>query len=52
VVRAVTTGLSGHSIITESDGVVELKTAIPGKVKRTYPIQTGLADYFKVARGA
>src|SRR5215469_108208 len=44
--RCVTVGKQ-HRILTETDGVVELKTAAPGKVKRDYPIETGLADYFK-----
>jgi len=47
--RCVTVGKQ-HRILTETDGVVELKTAAPGKVKRDYPIETGLADYFKDIR--
>lgn len=50
-IRAATVG-SRHSIITQSDGVVELKTAAPGKIKQSYPIETGLADYFAAVRSA
>ena len=48
-IRAATIG-SKHSIVTQSDGVVELKSAAPGKIKQTYPIETGLADYFAAVR--
>jgi hypothetical protein len=48
-IRTVTVGTS-HSIITRSDGVVELKSAAPGKIKNTYPIETGLSDYFKAVQ--
>jgi hypothetical protein len=48
-IRTVTVGTS-HSLITRSDGVVELKSAAPGKIKNTYPIETGLADYFKAVQ--
>jgi hypothetical protein len=44
-IRAATVGLK-HSIITNSDGIVELKSAAPGRIKPSYPIETGLADYF------
>jgi hypothetical protein len=50
-IRAATIG-NRHSIITQSDGVVELKSAAPGKIKSTYPIETGLADYFAAVRHA
>jgi hypothetical protein len=50
-IRAATVG-KRHVILTESDGVVELKTPAPGRIKRSYPIETGLADYFKDARGS
>jgi hypothetical protein len=48
-IRAATVG-NRHSIITQSDGVVELKSAAPGRIKSTYPIETGLADYFAAVR--
>jgi hypothetical protein len=34
-------------ILTQGDGIVALKTAAPGKAKPSYPIETGLADYFR-----
>lgn len=37
---------------TNTQGIVELKTAAPGKVKSEYPIETGLADYFRDVRGS
>jgi hypothetical protein len=49
-IRAVTVG-TRHSLVTKSDGVVELKNAAPNRIKASYPIETGLADYFKAARG-
>jgi hypothetical protein len=48
-IRAATVG-KRHTIITESDGTVELKTAAPGKIKSSYPIETGLSDYFQAVR--
>lgn len=39
-------------IYTKSQGLVELKTPVPNAVKPYYPIETGLADYFKVVRGS
>jgi AAA domain len=48
-IRAATIG-NRHSIVTQSDGVVELKSAAPGKIKSTYPIESGLADYFAAVR--
>lgn len=39
-------------LYTNTQGVVELKTAAPGKVKASYPIETGLADYFRDVRGS
>ena len=48
-IRAATIGNS-HKIVTKSDGVVELKSAAPGRVKATYPIESGLADYFAAVR--
>jgi hypothetical protein len=34
-------------IQTKSVGLIDTKTPAPGKVKDSYPIETGLADYFK-----
>lgn len=48
--RAVTIG-KRHSIVTQSDGVVELKSAAPNKIKPSYPIESGLADYFSDVQG-
>ena len=39
-------------LYTNTQGVVELKTAAPGKVKAQYPIETGLAEYFETIRGS
>jgi hypothetical protein len=49
-IRAATVG-TRHSLLTKSDGVVELKNAAPNRIKASYPIETGLAEYFKAARG-
>lgn len=49
-IRAATVG-KRHTILTESDGVIELKSAAPGRVKPSYPIESGLADYFAAVRG-
>lgn len=38
-------------LFTNTQGLVELKTSAPGRVKAQYPIETGLADYFKEVRG-
>lgn len=34
-----------------ANGIVELKNTAPGRVKPEYPLETGLADYFKAIRG-
>lgn len=34
-------------IQTKSSGLIQTKTPAPGKVKDSYPIETGMADYFK-----
>jgi hypothetical protein len=34
-------------IYTKSKGLVECKTSAPGLVKDSYPLETGLADYFR-----
>lgn len=33
-------------IYTDTVGMIECKTSAPGQVKKEYPIETGLADYF------
>lgn len=44
-----------RQILTSStrmaNGIVELKNTAPGRVKPEYPLETGLADYFKAIRG-
>jgi hypothetical protein len=39
-----------RQILTNSTGMVELKTTAPSRVAASYPIETGLADYFKTVR--
>lgn len=39
-----------HKIFTKSQGVVNVKSSAPLKVKPFYPIETGLADYFRDLR--
>lgn len=36
-----------RKLLTDTQGLLELKTAAPGLVKSEYPITTGMADYFK-----
>ncbi len=43
------TGLR-RKILTNTAGMVELKNTAPMKVKPEYPLETGLADYFKDVR--
>lgn len=38
-------------IYTKSKGLIQCKTSAPGIVKDTYPIETGLADYFEALVG-
>lgn len=40
-----------RKILTNTTGVVELKNTAPTRVKSEYPLETGLADYFKDVRG-
>ena len=41
-----------HVILTQPDGLIELKnSAAPGKVPVELPIETGLATFFKLAKG-
>jgi hypothetical protein len=39
-----------HKIFTRSQGVVNAKTSAPLRVAPDYPIETGLADYFKAVK--
>jgi hypothetical protein len=39
-----------RSIITNTKGMVELKNSNPTKVQPSYPLETGLADYFRDVR--
>lgn len=41
-----------RKIHTSTVGLVELKNTAPTKVQADYPLETGLADYFKAVRGA
>lgn len=41
-----------HTILTRTQGTVELKNSSPNTVLPEYPLETGLADYFKAVRGA
>jgi len=40
-----------RQIHTTSVGLIELKNTAPSRVKPVYPIETGLADYFRDVRG-
>lgn len=40
-----------HVISTQVNGFVELKTSAPLSVAAEYPVETGLADYFKTVKG-
>ncbi len=54
ILMAKTTGQGSnekHKIITGSNGGIELKNTAPLRVKAEYPIETGLADYFRDVRG-
>lgn len=54
VVRVATKGSGAHArkeIVTVGDNFLELKTPAPGRVKASYPIQTGLAELFRDIRG-
>jgi hypothetical protein len=51
MVRSVGQGANiKRKILTNTSGVVELKNTAPLKVAAEYPIETGLADYFKAVR--
>lgn len=54
MLQVATTGTGSarrHWLYTQPTGVVDLKNANPGKVKDKYPLDTGLADFFKDVRG-
>jgi hypothetical protein len=38
-------------IVTNTSGMIELKSAAPLRVKPEYPLETGLADYFRDVKG-
>jgi hypothetical protein len=40
-----------QKILTRTQGMIGLKTSAPGLVASEYPIETGLAEYFKAIRG-
>jgi len=40
-----------HKIFTKSQGIVSLKSSAPLKVKDSYELATGLAEYFEAVRG-
>ncbi len=44
--------IEGGKIYTKSRGLVELKSSAPLTVKPSYPLDFGLADYFKAVRGS
>jgi hypothetical protein len=39
-----------RQIFTQSQGTVELKSSVPTKVAASYPLESGLADYFAAVR--
>lgn len=41
-----------REIVTEPTGVIEVKNTAPLRVSKRYPLETGLADYFRDVRGA
>lgn len=50
ILMAKTTGQGAaqkRKILTNTSGVVELKNTAPMRVKAEYPLETGLADYFR-----
>lgn len=51
LVRTIGTGpATKRQILTHSQGVIAGKSSAPLKVKPTYPVETGLADYFRDLR--
>lgn len=40
-----------RKILTNTSGIIDLKNTAPLKVLAEYPLETGLADYFKAVRG-
>lgn len=41
-----------RKLYTNTQGLVQLKTPAPGAVKYSYPIESGLAEYFETIRGS
>lgn len=53
ILQAKTTGQGSaqkRKILTNTSGTVELKNSAPTRVKAEYPLETGLADYFRDIR--
>jgi hypothetical protein len=42
---------SQRKLITRASSTLELKSSAPSRIKPEYPIETGLAEYFKAVRG-
>lgn len=40
-----------RKILTNTSGIIELKNTAPMRVQPEYPLESGLADYFKAVRG-
>lgn len=54
IVLAKTTGQGAnerHKIITRSTGGIELKNSAPLTIKQEYPLETGMAEIFRLLRG-
>jgi hypothetical protein len=54
ILMAKTTGSGNNQkrkILTNTSGVVELKNSAPMSALAEYPLETGLADYFRAVRG-
>lgn len=53
ILLAKTSGIGTNQkrkILTKTSGLVELKNTAPNSVQAEYPLETGLADYFKAVR--
>ena len=49
--RSGTNASAKREFFTSPQGVVEVKNSAPFSVKTSYPIETGLADFFRDVRG-
>jgi hypothetical protein len=50
--KSIQTGpLSRRVIVTDNDESIDLKSVVPLKVKKEYPLESGLAEYFYAVRG-